>query len=1354
MKIKAIKARNFRDGTGRGSRALRSLDPDYVAADERTLVDWIRFVQAFAEELKFFNARNEPEGDWTPFFAGDADAIAIAMDALDETATLDPQRQAILAKPQLALFLTFLKLLQYPQQQFRALTQRRLDFYYRRVLQLAEKGPTPDRARVLFSLAPHVSEHVLKKGTLLSAGNDGRGKPLQYALDRELYLTRARVASVKTLSVEKVYVDLKTIHLAGDRTDEGFENMLRWAIGTPGRGDELPAFPTADLLWVEQGTFAAIADLHQEIADDPLDRVTEPRQQYILYELGFVSLEDFNFCFDAHAREMAKQRGEPESASPTELEWQQVYARVEKAYRKKIHLARRDRLKQVHQSEPDAEVAFLKLWEYALGDPMAGDRLPPFQDRPVDLDVLLGLLDNAAEDTAEDAERYVRERLSLSASDFRKIMDIRARFAADTSARQWQEAYRLLERAQSRKRNFVYPPIGRTEVRAIRSRSVADAAPGTPIALPRFHPFTGDAIGGIRGFGVAIASPVLQMQEGTREIVATLVCRAGTLDRDLFDELLERGDRPFAVAIASETGWLDIDRQRLQVEIVDEIVAIAPEARADGDAATEILLPSLQFTFTLDATQPAIAKLPPEENAADFATPYPVLKIALDTKDADDYKLFEPLCLEKVRIRATVRGFQTLQLRGDRATIDPKSPFEPFDTQPIAGNSFYFTHAEITAKKLDELTLNLEWMGLPESFRTHYYAYSRCGLFPAPPAIENDSFQARLDLLLDRAWHPIGTRSLFSSLPADSPTSEGTAEPEVESEDMPDSATGEPLASQAALHFTAADFSSLPAIAFSTVPEEPATRDLRNYSRYFRLELTPPDFQHAIYSLVLNKVASAADEDVVPGTEEKVRSLTVYPPYTPKLKRIRLDYRATAEIRLSAPTNAPAETGSVFQLRPFGYLDLRQTVAPEDPDPCYFFLPPYDLEGSLFVGLRDQQPGRSLTLLFQMVSGSGDADRAAPSVEWSYLAGDRWQPFQPADILSDSTNGLLDSGILHLTLPEDATQDNHLLPAGLHWLRAVVKEGAAAIPDAIALRAQAAIATFVDRDNDPEHLSAPLAARSINALVERDAAIAAVEQPYSSFGGRRAEIDRAFYTRVSERLRHKQRAIARWDYERLVLERFPQIYKVKCLTQAEQNNDPSDACVTLVVVPNLANTAPFLPLEPKAPQYLLRDIEAYVRAHTSPFVRVVAKNPTYEQIQYRVAVRFRTGQEQGYYLKQLNEELVRFLSPWAYEEQSDISFGSSIHGSAVVHFLETRPYVDYIANLKLIEQAVLSTDRQPTLSKTVRISSTNLARVTQADSILVSAPEHIIDFITTADYAEEEFEGIGYAIVGLDFVVT
>lgn len=1567
-----IKASVLRDGTSQGGRGLRSQQPDYVSVDEKTWVDWLEFAHAYAQELTYFNDLNQPQGDWSPFFPQDAQTIAEALAALEaDSPNLMPSVDLLnrLAQPHLALFLTFLKLLRYPQQQFKALTQRRLDFYYRQVLRLAEKTAIPDRVHVIVALAAHQTEYLLPQGTRVSAGKDSQGVDLHYVTDQVLSVNQAQVASVKTFCVKQGYVDLEAMHLEDHRTNAAFERVLRWAVGTPNQGDDLPTFPQNQ----PSGTPMDITTLNalsQAIKDYTLDQVTEDQQQYILNQLCFATLDDFQFCFDVHGREIDKQRGEPDVVPPTEAEWQQVYRLVEKAYRKKINRDRRSRLKQEHQNPQysDASAAFLGLWRFALGDPAAGDLLPPF---PTEVEAnLADLVVDLAGANAEATARYIQEQLRLSVPDFQKIMGIQRRYPTDRYHPEWEEAYRLLERAQTQKRHFTYPPIGRKEIQAISATTIAEAKPDQPLTLPRFHPFiiqpldstAAVSVEQVQSLGIAVTSPVLWLQTGTRNITLTLACQPETFNRGLLEEVLAEGALSFAVSLSSAQGWLSLHPSQWQFEIGDfvlepplarygqaelaliyeatsasfapsdqgqylhfpngsiyridvvlsgtqiqvspvgqvgtgtmvdqyasldlgvpgtgltqiqlsadqrelttrqnqfsaadvgafvmlaegtlyqieqvansrrvgvrywgylpgtgqpqkyaqiafaaapvdrlppltlirivltaesssrfgasdlhsllagvngevyELVGLVsdreatvrtlghiartptPTTGAEHYSASGLYLHSLQLKITLAATAPAItAPALSKEDSIHFQTAHPVVKILFQEETPENpsatryYAVFKDLELDKAHIQVATQGLKDLYLRNDRTVISPQSPFEPFEASPTAGASFYFTHPEIASKSLDSLSLNLDWMGLPDDFATHYYAYSHCGLSPQPPVIENDSFQAELALWLNRTWHPIAVRSLFST--------ELNTELSTES-GIPESHNNlRLLAPRSALQYDQADFAPLPWAGLApspdaSTPDAARAADLFEHSCYFRLELTRPDFLHNLYPLVLNKVALSSDE--------AVRSLSVYPPYTPKIKAITLDYCASAEIHLNRTPPQPT-ADQLLQVHPFGYLDFRQLTDATAPTHRYRLFPPYAHEGSLLIGLRNLHPPQSLTLLFQLVSGSGNADLTNPEVEWSYLGQDQWHPFQPAEILADGTHGLVDSGILHLNLPTTATDQNHILPAGLYWLRATVNTHPQAIPDILDIRTQAVTATFLDQGNAPDHLSTPLAAHRIQTLVERHPAIATVTQPYSSFGGRPAETHQTFYTRVGERLRHKQRAITRWDYERLVLEQFPQIYKVKCLTQAEQTRTPSAAQVTLVVIPNLANTAPFLPLEPKAPQYLLRQIEAYLQAQTSPFVRVVVKNPRYERIRYRVAVRFQTGYEQGYYLKHLNEELVRFLSPWAYEEQQDIAFGSSIHSSVVIHFIESRPYVDYVANLKLIEQTSVEADDSAVPRLTSRVNTTNLAQVKQVDSILVSAPNHIIDLITTDDYAADEFEGINYMIIGLDFVVT
>jgi CarboxypepD_reg-like domain len=450
-------------------------------------------------------------------------------------------------------------------------------------------------------------------------------------------------------------------------------------------------------------------------------------------------------------------------------------------------------------------------------------------------------------------------------------------------------------------------------------------------------------------------------------------------------------------------------------------------------------------------------------------------------------------------------------------------------------------------------------------------------------------------------------------------------------------------------------------------------------------------------------------------------------------------------------------------------------------------------QGMLFIGLEKAVPLQSLSLLFQFAEGSADdEDNDPPVIHWSYLTNNEWRPLRGEDIVSDGTYGFQTTGIVKLNIPADATNNNTIITEGLHWFSVSVSENAHRIPKLINVVTQAAEVVFEDNDNDQKHFDAALPAGSITKLAVKVAEVSKVEQPFASYDGKHKEISKEFYTRVSERLRHKGRAINSWDYEHLVLDRFPSIYKVKCITATDPNclcrqedaskktrqvfgsfhfpdgmpqaqqaallaeinsalksneellievafhsaveyeitdaikelfrksfsksfpginfsrfsfvvssemaPDTTDAVlyfpietaccgpqiapghVLLVPIANLKNRNSINPLQPKTSRRILLEIEAYLKKLTSPFVKVHAKNPVYEQVIVGFRVQFYTGTDKGFYLKKLNEEIVQYLTPWAFDENADVQFGQKIYASSIINFIEERPYVDFITD--------------------------------------------------------------------------
>jgi len=249
-------------------------------------------------------------------------------------------------------------------------------------------------------------------------------------------------------------------------------------------------------------------------------------------------------------------------------------------------------------------------------------------------------------------------------------------------------------------------------------------------------------------------------------------------------------------------------------------------------------------------------------------------------------------------------------------------------------------------------------------------------------------------------------------------------------------------------------------------------------------------------------------------------------------------------------------------------------------------------------------------------------------------------------------------------------------------------------------------------------------AGTISKLDPPDAAVKSVTQPYQAFGGRPTETASAFATRISERLRHKDRAIALWDYEHLVLEAFPSIYQARCLnhTRYEPNSNGTGIYrelapghVTVVTIPDLALPNPRDPLRPYTSLRVLGEIERFLAGRMSCFARLHVQNPQFEEVRVDLRVRLRDGVDETFHVNELKREITRFLSPWAFRGDARPTFNGKVYKSVLVNFIEERPYVDYVADMRLFHRPPGATLDGPDLDEIAG---------SYAVSILVSAPAH------------------------------
>jgi hypothetical protein len=190
------------DGTNQHQRKLPALDPAFAQVDERSMSDLLEFTYHFAHEVRYYDSNNLDTGDWQVFFNQFIDPVSGSI--TDEELFLREVNSRSDFTPHVALFLCFLKLFRFAQDDINTITKRHLDYYYERVLSLAPKPAQPDTVHVLLELAKNVNPTLVEAATLLNAGKDDNGNPLTYSTEREIVVNHARVAELKSVFVDKI----------------------------------------------------------------------------------------------------------------------------------------------------------------------------------------------------------------------------------------------------------------------------------------------------------------------------------------------------------------------------------------------------------------------------------------------------------------------------------------------------------------------------------------------------------------------------------------------------------------------------------------------------------------------------------------------------------------------------------------------------------------------------------------------------------------------------------------------------------------------------------------------------------------------------------------------------------------------------------------------------------------------------------------------------------------------------------------------------------------------------------------------------------------------------------------------
>lgn len=656
--------------------------------------------------------------------------------------------------------------------------------------------------------------------------------------------------------------------------------------------------------------------------------------------------------------------------------------------------------------------------------------------------------------------------------------------------------------------------------------------------------------------------------------------------------------------------------------------------------------------------------------------------------------------LQSLTIQTSYNNINTPIIESDLGILNPDKPFQPFGSIPKKGSSFYVKYAEWEKKNPKKVSLSGKWANTPEDFKDWYYGYRDMGSqYLSKDNYFSQHFVANASLdqpIKSFLLQPTGFRAplldnkIIVNPDPNNLIVKGNNHFKASLSLKEDQGWETKLSEEVLFEADGKGFKT----SFDILPEGGNSRlKLKEGIKITLLQSFLSELYPRIYAL-----AMASDQPETPIPNE---------PYVPLLENFQVEYETEDLFNLS---NSKESDLQFFVRDDFGWYQeskSAKTALAHAPDNELYAFPLSSTAGEMFIGISGLASLEQLSLLIQVLEGSENPSLNNPDenegLKWSVLAGNYWLELEREHIVADQTDNLLKSGIITFSLPKEAFSSHQRMDNALVWIRVSSTKPYNATSRVLGIFAQAIEVVLVDNENDLSHLKEGLPARSITKMIARKTGIKGVTQPFNSFGGKAKEKDNEFYIRASERLRHKNRAVSLWDIEHLILQAFPEVYKVKCLNHTCSTSFLSPGNVMVLVIPDTLNKNVYDIFQPTFSAAKLNEITAFLKEKAAPGLAIKVVNPQYEEVRIRLQVTFNSGLDKAFFMNELEKDIINYLSPWTSGEKLGIDFNSHFNKSSLVYFIEKLSYVDFIQEPRIFR-----------------------SNVEMGNNILPSSPKHVL----------------------------
>ncbi|MDX2361904.1 MAG: baseplate J/gp47 family protein [Crocinitomicaceae bacterium] len=766
--------------------------------------------------------------------------------------------------------------------------------------------------------------------------------------------------------------------------------------------------------------------------------------------------------------------------------------------------------------------------------------------------------------------------------------------------------------------------------------------------------------------GFSVASHVLSLSEGDRHVQFD-VQFAQSMDVINFDQLNNSID----VYYTGEKDWIG------PLKLIEDSIGVL----TSSPFGTELNVTSkkLSLYVNIGLGQEKTVDYDSEIHKGAYDTSDPMFKFVLKPANANGLLTYKNLIkkISSIKIKVEVQKLRNLTLESDTGTLNTKKPMFPFTNTPVKGSSLSIYHEEIFSKKWDKIKVDIKWKNTPDNFPVWYNKYKTSFISGISKSAYNVSYpQLTVGNIVTNSNYFKGTSLIKHN--------------------------DKWQTIQTNINLFGSKYESPPFRATFTINGFGYNSGIVEAIRLS----TNQSFLHEMYpTLYAVAISNSGSNSIILPNQ----------PYTPLTEDVSVTYTAQDFISCNDTSKSAYEEQSIqfFHDHPFGHSEesgyLKSQLEFITNTSCTL-APIYCRGGEMYIALENADHLQTVSLLIQVLEGTENtligSFEGEQKVHWDILCSNEWKTLDSTLLRQNEVDNLLQSGIVAFKIPKEATSTNTRLGTDVFWVRAKMHKPFDAVCKVLGIHAQATLSEFVDNSNDLAHLNTGLASGTISKLIQRSSKVKSLTQPYNSFGGKPEESQENYYRRVSERLRHKHRSVMLWDYEHMVLEQFPGIYNVKCLNHTNDISFTAPGHVTLVVIPDTVDKNVFDIYQPRVSKAFLNRIQKHISQYTSLHVKLDVINPDYQPIQIDLKVKFHDQFDEALYSIQLNEDIIKLLSPWAFDKSSFVEFGETLHRSVLIDYIEELHYVDYIQDVQMItSQGISIQNYSPSSPKTIMVSA-------------------------------------------------